>query len=255
MLVDTHIHLDLYKDTDISELIEEAQKNGVELLVDVGIDIPSSYLAVDFAEKYTNVYAVVGVHPHEAKSVDKKVLKELKMLACKPKVVAIGEIGLDYYRNLSSRDVQKKAFLRQLNLAKGLDLPVVVHDRDAHEDVVKILKEASVSPGRALIHCFSGDTDFLNEIINMGYYISIGGPVTFKNAKKTVEVIRAVPLERLFLETDGPYLAPHPHRGKINRPAWLPLIAQKIADIKGISLAEIEKVTIENVFRFFGIGV
>lgn len=253
MFVDTHVHLDLYKNTDISELIEEAQKNGVELLIDVGIDISSSHLAVDFAEKYANVYATVGIHPHEAKSVDKKALKELKMLACKPKVVAIGEIGLDYYRNLSPKNLQKKVFLAQLNLANDLNLPVVVHDRDAHEDVIRVLKEVNFPSGKAIIHCFSGDTDFLNEIINMGYYISIGGPVTFKNAKKTVEVIRAVPLERLFLETDGPYLAPHPHRGKINRPAWLPLIAQKIADIKGISLDEVEKVTTENVLKFFRI--
>ena len=253
MFVDTHIHLDLYNDTNVEKLIEEALGSDVGLLIDVGIDITSSRLAVGFAAKYSNVYAIVGVHPHEAKSIDQKTLEELKSLAKESKVVAVGEMGLDYYRNLSPKNLQKEAFLSQLNLAKDLDLPVVVHDRDAHEDIVKILKEASVSPGRALIHCFSGNVEFLDEIMEMGYYISIGGPVTFKNAKNVAEVVRAVPLERLLLETDGPYLAPHPHRGKVNKPALLPLIAQGVAEIKEITFAEIERVTTKNALRFFGI--
>ncbi|MDO8886309.1 TatD family hydrolase [Candidatus Oleimmundimicrobium sp.] len=255
MLIDTHIHLDLYQNTNIDELVDEALQKGVKILIDVGIDILSSRLAVKFAEKYSNVYAVTGIHPHEAKFVNEKTLEELKALVNNPKIVAVGEIGLDYYRNLSPKDLQKKAFLAQLNLAKSLDLPVVVHDRDAHEDVIKMLKEVNFPSGKVLIHCFSGDVNFLNEVLKMGYYISIGGPVTFKNAKKVVEVVKNVPLERLLLETDGPYLAPHPHRGKINRPVFIPLIAQKIADIRGISFAEIEKATTENALKFFGIKV
>ncbi len=255
MLIDTHIHLDLYKNINIDELIDRALQKDVRTLIDVGINISSSRLAIEFAKKYPNVYAVVGVHPHEAKSVDKKLLEELKVLAHEPKVVAIGEIGLDYYRDLSPRDVQRRAFLLQLDLAKELGLPVVVHNRDAHEDVMEILEKADLPSKKVLIHCFSGNTAFLDKVMEKGHYISIGGPVTFKNATKTVEAIKRVSLDKLILETDGPFLAPHPHRGKLNESALLPLVAQKIAEVRGTSFANIAMTTSNNALEFFGIEI
>ena len=220
MLVDTHVHLDLYKDLSSDVLVEEALQNEINLLVTVGINLKSSKLAVEFAQKHPEVYAIVGVHPHYASQVNLKTIEELKKLASYSKVVGIGEIGLDYYRDLSPRDVQKRVFRELVDLALGESLPFVIHNRDASEDILKILKETSHLEDRFLVHCFSGGLTFLKEVLKMGGYVSIGGPVTFKNAHETVEVVKAVPISRLILETDSPFLAPHPHRGKLNKPSF-----------------------------------
>lgn len=256
MFVDSHVHLDLYKDDKlVDELIKEARENKVEFLINVGINIESSRLAVEYTRKYPQVYAVIGVHPHYASLVTPEAIGELKKLSHEPKVVAIGEIGLDYYRNLSPRGIQKESFLRQINLAKERSLPVVVHNRDANDDTLKIIKEASIPGDKVLFHCFSGDIQFLNKVLEMGCFISIGGPVTYKNAQKTFEVVRILPLSRLILETDSPYLAPHPHRGKTNKPSFLSLIARKIAEVKEISLEEVARATTQNALDFFGIRI
>lgn len=252
MLIDTHIHLDLYKESAAS-LIEEAKEVGAEKLITVGIDLASSKRALSFAEKYEDVFATAGLHPHYAKDFNDEMLAKFRELAAHPKLVALGEMGLDFYRNRSPRDLQFRAFEGQLALAKELSLPVIIHDRDAHDDTVEILIASGFPLARTVFHCFSGGVKMLMRIIEMGCSISLGGPVTFANAKELIEVAREVPLDRLMLETDGPYLAPHPHRGKTNRPAFVTLIAQKIADIKGVSFEEVAKITSDNATCFFGL--
>ncbi|MDI6800184.1 MAG: TatD family hydrolase [Actinomycetota bacterium] len=252
MLIDTHIHLDLYKES-AGSLIEEAKGVSVEKLITVGIDFASSKRALSFAEKHEDVFATAGLHPHDAKDFNDEMLVKFRELAAHPKLVALGEMGLDFYRNRSPRDLQSRAFERQLALAKELSLPAIIHDREAHDATVETLIASGFPLDRAVFHCFSGGVDLLERVIAMGCSISLGGPVTFANAKGLIEVVREVPLGRLMLETDGPYLAPHPHRGKTNRPAFVTLIAQKIADIKGVSSEEVAKITSDNAIRFFGL--
>jgi len=258
-LIDTHAHLDFRKfDADRPAVIERARAAGVAAIVNVGTDLESSCRAVSLAEEYEGIYAAVGMHPHSAETLDGATLSELRDLAQRPKVVAVGEIGLDYYRNLSPRDAQWRAFQAQLAWAARLGKPVIVHDRDAHEDIIKALsKWAEGLDGLALagrlgvLHTFSGDLDMAQEAIDLGFYISISGPVTYRNAGRLPEVVRALPLDRLLVETDCPFLAPEPHRGKRNEPAYTRLVAERIAELKGISFEEVAQATTANARHLF----
>ncbi len=257
MLIDTHAHLDFSEfDADRQEVLARAQETGVEIIVNAGAGLEASQAGVALAECYSQVYAAVGIHPHEAKTLNDGVLAELRALAQHPKVVAIGEIGLDYYRDLSPRPVQRQAFQQQLTLAREAGKPIIVHDREAHQDVMDILRQW-VQEGHqpvGVMHCFSGDLAMARRAIEMGFYISIAGPVTFTNARRLPELVRALPLERLVIETDCPYLTPHPHRGKRNEPAYVRLVAEAIAQIKGIPLEQVARTTTANAQALFGLA-
>jgi TatD DNase family protein len=256
MLVDSHAHLDFSQfDADRQEVLARAQEAGVEIIVNAGAGLEASQAGVALAETYPQVYAAVGVHPHEAKTLNEDVQAELRDLAQHPKVVAIGEIGLDYYRDLSPRPIQRQAFQQQLALAKELGKPIIVHDREAHADVMNMLRQwvrESHQPV-GVMHCFSGDLAMAREVIAMGFYVSIPGPVTFTNAGRLPELVRVLPLERLLIETDCPYLTPHPHRGKRNEPAYVRLVAEAMARIRGISLEQVARITTANAQALFGL--
>jgi TatD DNase family protein len=216
---------------------------------------------VALAAQYDMVYAAVGQHPHDAKKLDGAGLAELRNLAQQPKVVAVGEIGLDFYRDLSPRDVQRKAFQAQLAWAAKLGKPVVIHDRDAHDEVIEVLAnwaaglaDSTLKGRMGVLHTFSGDLAMAERAIDLGLYISISGPVTYKNARRLPDIVQALPLERLLVETDCPYLTPHPHRGKRNEPAYVRLVAQRIAELRGISLEELAEATTANAQHLFGLS-
>ena len=249
--METHTHLDLIK-KNAEEVVKEAAEKGVAKMVTIGIDLESSKIALEFASRFEEVYAVIGFHPHESKFLDAENLKELEKLAKKDKVVAIGETGLDYYWNHSTLPCQMEAFKKQVNLARKLNLPLIIHDREAHQDTLKVLAEEAKDL-KILLHCFSGDLDMFKVCVDRGYYLGIGGVVTFSNAIKLRAIVKEVPLENLVLETDSPYLAPHPFRGKPNEPKYIPLIAERIAGIKGISLEEVAATTSKTAQEFFGI--
>jgi TatD DNase family protein len=249
--IETHTHLDLIK-RNAQEVVKDAAEKEVTKMVTIGIDLESSKIALEFASRIEGVYAAVGYHPHEAKFLDEGNLKELEKLAKKDKVVAIGETGLDYYWKYSTLACQMDAFKKQINLAGKLNLPLIIHDREAHKDALKILAEEAKGL-KILLHCFSGDLDMAKVCIERGYYLGIGGVITFHNAQKLRTIVEEVSLENLVLETDSPYLAPHPFRGKPNEPKYIPLIAEKIAKIKGISLEKVAKITSKNAQEFFGI--
>ena len=249
--VETHTHLDLIK-RNTEEVVKEAAEKKVTKMVTIGIDLESSKIALEFASRFAGVYAAIGFHPHEAKLLDEENLKELEKLAKKDTVVAIGETGLDYYWKHSTLPCQMEAFKKQINLARKLNLPLIIHDREAHQDTLKVLVEEAKGL-KILLHCFSGDLDMAKVCIERGYYLGIGGVVTFNNAVKLRVVVKEVSLENLVLETDSPYLAPYPFRGKSNEPKYIPLIAEKIAEIKGISLEKVAESTSRTAQEFFGI--
>jgi len=249
--VDTHIHLDLIK-RNAQEVVRDAAEKKVTKMVTIGIDLESSKIALEFASRYEGVYAAIGFHPHESKFLDEENLKELEKLAKKDKVVALGETGLDYYWKHSNLACQMEAFRKQVILAGKLNLPLIIHDRDAHQDALKILAEEAKSL-KVLLHCFSGDLDMAKVCIERGYYLGIGGVVTFNNAKKLRAIVKEISLESLVLETDSPYLAPHPFRGKPNEPKYIPLIAERIAELKGVSVKEVAERTSANSKEIFGI--
>ena len=252
MYFDTHAHYDDEAfDCDREAVIASLGESGVSLVVNASSDIPSSNASVALSEKYPFIYAAVGIHPHEASSLTESSLSEVRSLAARDKVVAIGEIGLDYFYDHSPREIQQEAFRLQLSLAKELDLPVVVHDRDAHEDCMRIIKEF---PGvRGVFHCYSGSLEMAKELIKLGWYLSFTGAVTFKNARKAPEVLAYIPEDRLMIETDCPYLSPVPLRGKRNDSKNLKYIAECIAEIRGTTLEHIASVTMENGKSFFAI--
>lgn len=254
MLFDSHAHLDSSKfDDDREMVINRAKNNGIALIMNPGADLESSQNAVKLSEEYDFIYAAVGVHPHDADTMDENMLGIIKALALKDKVKAIGEIGLDYFYDNSPRDIQKHWFKRQLELAKELKLPVIIHDRDANQDVFDILREVDSFKTGVLLHCYSGSAELARQYVKLGAYISIAGPVTYKNARKTVEVVESIPLERILIETDSPYLTPMPHRGKRNEPMHVRFVCEKIAQIKDIPYEEVEQVTNENARRYFNI--
>lgn len=253
MLFDSHAHIDDEKfDADRDQVIQRALENGVIGIINAGASMASSARSVALAEKYESVYAAVGIHPHDAKDAIESDYEQLIQWTTLAKVVAIGEIGLDYYYDLSPRDVQRSVFIRQLDVARQTDKPFIIHDRDAHGEVLDILKKEAKGI-RGVLHCFSGSLEMAQEIIKMGWYISIAGPVTFKNAAKLPEIVAKVPLERLLVETDSPYLTPQPHRGKRNEPAYVKLVAEQVAGLRGIELTTLAEATRENIRNLFKI--
>ena len=254
-MIDSHVHLDDEAfNGDREDIIKSLGENGIELVINNSSDLHSSERSVELANKYENIYAAIGVHPHEARTYDDEVEKRLIELSGDKKVLAIGEIGLDYYYDNSPRDVQKEVFKRQIELAARLKKNIVIHSRDAAKDTFDILKEAHEKYDfTALIHCFSQSVDMMREYLKMGDYIALGGAVTFKNAKTPKEVAKAVDLDRLLLETDCPYMTPVPYRGKRNEPKLVKFTCQYIADLRQMDALELEKITGENTKRFFGI--
>lgn len=255
MLFDSHAHLnDERFDEDRDELIKSLREKNVDLVVNPGADIETSKSAVELSNKYDFIYAAVGVHPHDVSELDDSAIETLREMATKNnKVVAIGEIGLDYYYDHSPREVQKEWFKKQILLANELKLPIIIHDRDAHADTFDIIKEYKSDEIGCVLHCYSGSVELAREYIKMGCYISIPGTVTFKNSRKVREVAREITLDKLFIETDSPYMAPEPHRGKRNDPSLVTFVADKIAQEKGISYEEVCEKTKENAKIFFGI--
>lgn len=248
-LVDTHCHLDNEKFNEDREAVIKRVEDKLEFCVNIGYDLKSSKETVALCEKYPFIYGVVGVHPIDITGYNDEIENEIEKLAKKEKVVAIGEIGLDYHWMTEPKEVQIDIFRRQLNLAKKINKPVVIHTRDAMEDTVNILNEFPEING--VIHCYPGSYETAKQLIDR-FYLGIGGTLTFKNAKKTVEVVKEIPLDRLVIETDCPYLTPEPFRGKRNEPIYVEYVARKIADIKGISEEEVIKVTTENAKKLYG---
>lgn len=255
MLFDSHAHLDDKRfDKDRDQIIKDAKNHGISYIMNVGADLGTSIKAVNLAEKHDMIYAAVGVHPHDVKDMDEDTLEILKALSAKEKVKAIGEIGLDFHYDNSPRDEQRKWFRRQIELAKEVNLPIIIHDREAHGEIFDILMEYKVWEMGCVLHCYSGSVDLAREYVKKGIYISLAGPLTFSNAKKTYEVAKEIPLEWLLIETDCPYLAPVPHRGKRNEPTFVRYVAGTIAEAKGISFDEVAKVTTSNAKKIFRIG-
>ncbi len=254
MLFDAHSHLDSKKfDSDRDAMIQRAQLNQVSYIFNPGADLVSSQEAVKLAEAYAFIYAGVGIHPHDVKDMDDHMLALIKALASHEKVKAIGEIGLDYHYDFSPREDQKKWFIEQLRLARDLKLPVVIHDREANGDVFQILKTEKAFETGVQMHCYSGSAELAMQYVSLGAMISIAGPVTYKNARKTVDVVKAVPIEHLMIETDAPYLTPEPFRGRRNEPMYVRQTCEKMAAIKGIGWERFAEITCENAKRFFKI--
>ena len=254
MLFDTHVHLNAEQfNEDLQEVIDRAIAEGVTNMVVVGFDEITIKKALELAENYDFLYASVGWHPVDAIDMTQEHLDWLKELASHPKVVALGEMGLDYYWDKSPKEIQKEVFRKQIRLAKEVQLPIIIHNRDATADIVEILKEENAGEVGGIMHCFSGSVETALECVEMNFLISLGGPVTFKNAKKPKEVAEAVPLDRLLVETDCPYLTPHPYRGKRNEPAYVKLVAEQIAELKGLTLEEVAEETARNAKKLFGI--
>ncbi len=256
MLIDSHAHIDDQKyNEDREAVLENARAAGVELIINPGADEASSFRAVAMSEKYPMVYATVGIHPHDAKDyVPEKHDALLTEWAQKEKVVAIGEIGLDYHYDYSPRDVQQEVFIRQLIIAKAVQLPIVIHNRESMEDMVRILKQYFAPEYGGIMHSYSGSVEMAKVFLEMGFHLSISGPLTFSNARKLPEVVAMMPLDRLLIETDSPYLTPTPHRGKRNEPAYVRFVAAEIARIRGMAVEEVAEMTTRNAKRVFGIG-
>jgi len=249
-LIDTHCHLHLHQfDLDRGEVVVRAEANGVTKIIEVGIDLESNKEAIALATRYPPVYAAVGIHPHEAGEATPETWAELRLLASQPHVVAIGETGLDYYRNLAPHEKQKEALKKQLALARELRKPVILHDRKAHEDLLAVVEEHGEGL-TGVFHCFSGGLVIAKKCLEMGFYISIAGPVTYQNAHRLRELARTLPLERLLLETDSPFLSPY---GGRNEPANVRAVAQKIAEVRGVSWEEVARTTTGNAVLLFGL--
>ncbi|NJP39013.1 TatD family hydrolase [Alkalicoccus luteus] len=252
MLIDTHVHLnaDQFAD-DADEVIQRAKEAGVAKMVVVGFDTKTINLAMELIETYPFLYAAVGWHPVDAVDFDDDKLAWLEELTKHPKVVAVGETGLDYHWDKSPHDVQQEAFRKQIALAKKVKLPLIIHDREAHEDITAILQEEEAAEAGGIMHCFQGDEEMAKACLDMNFYISFGGPVTFKNAKLPKEVAKIVPDDRLLIETDAPYLAPHPYRGKRNEPAYVKLVAEQLAELRGVTYEELAAQTTKNAEILF----
>jgi TatD DNase family protein len=254
MYFDSHAHLDLEPLCDAEDdVVRRAREAGVTRIVTVGIDPESSENAIGIAHRHAGVYAAVGLHPHDASACSESLLAHLEALSRCDKVVGIGETGLDFYRDRSPRDAQRAAFREQIRLARRRGLPVIIHDRDAHDEILSILMEENAAEVGGIIHCFSGDYDMARRAIGMNFLISIPGAITYKGSETQAEAVRNIPLEKLLIETDCPFLAPLPHRGKTNEPAFVPLVAQAIAEIKGVSAEDVGRVTTLSALRIFRI--
>ena len=251
MLFDSHTHLDDRKfDDDRIEVIEKIKASGVCALVNIGCDIPTCERSIKLAETYDFIYATVGFHPCDTDEMTEEHMERLREFVNHKKVVAIGEIGLDYYWDSVPRDVQKYWFECQMKLAEELDMPVTIHNRDAHEDTFNICKNSSA---KGIVHCFSGSKEMATEFVKLGYYVSFAGPLTYKNNVKSVEAAKVVPMDRLLIETDAPYLAPDGFRGKRNDSSLIRYTCEKLAEIKGVSFEEMAKQTFENAKKVYRI--
>jgi TatD DNase family protein len=252
MLIDSHAHLEMPEfKKDLEAVIQRAKESGVEYIFTVGTEKKDWKRAVEIADLHPSIYAVLGVHPHNAKEIDDQTYPILKELCRHGKVKAYGEIGLDFFRNLSPRDIQLKRFREQIGLAKELDLPIVIHDREAHRETLEILRSEKAEESGGIIHCFSGDYEMAKACMDMGFYISIPGSITFKNAKDFREIVERIPLESLLVETDAPFIAPEPFRGKRNEPSYVRYTAQKVAEIKKVPFEKVAEVTTENALRVY----
>ncbi|MGV8074585.1 MAG: TatD family hydrolase [Syntrophobacteraceae bacterium] len=255
MMIDTHAHLDFPEfSQDLKPVLSRAAQAGVREIITIGIDINSSELAAALAGEYAELYAAVGIHPHCAYHLELETLSIMRDLACRHKVVAIGEIGLDYYRDRQPREIQRDCFRQQLELACELGLPVVFHIRNAYDDFLAIIKDYISILAGGIIHCFSGDWEVAKKCLDMGFFISIPGTVTFAKSQVQQDVVERAPIERLLIETDAPYLAPVPYRGKPNEPSFVQYTAKKIAELKSTSFEEICRQTTANAHRVFRIS-
>lgn len=252
MLIDTHCHLDFPEfDSDREEVIQRAKTGGISHIINIGSSLKGTEKSLKLAKSYELIYATCGIHPHEADKVTDKIKTEIRALAKQDKVVAIGEVGLDYYKNYAQAENQRSLFISLVNLAKEINLPLVIHSRQAQSDTLKILKNAL--PFKAVVHCFSGDAEFLKECLGLGFFISYTCNITYKKAGALRELVKLTPLERLMLETDAPFLPPEGFRGKRNEPLYVGYLAEEIARIKEISIDEVARVTTENAKSFFNL--
>ena len=251
-MIDTHTHINCIEEISVEDIIKNALDNGVEKLI-----VPAAYptdieVVKELVQKYENVYGLLGVHPSEVKGWNDDLIDKIKEYSKSSKIVGIGEIGLDYYWDKSFNDLQKEVFIKQIKLANELNFPISVHDREAHKDTFDILTEYNKNSA-VVMHCFSGSVEFMKECVKQGWYIAIGGVVTFKKAIKMKEVAKEVPLDKLLLETDAPYLTPVPYRGKTNQPAYVKYVAEEIASIRGISFEEVDEITTQNAKKVFSL--
>ena len=256
MLIDSHAHIQGNEyDGEVEAVIERARGAGVEKIIAVGGagDMSSNTDAIALADSFPDIYATVGMHPHDAKDVGTEELSALSELTAHPKVVAVGETGLDYYYNHSPRDMQRRVFSQFIRIARQTGLPIVVHERDATKDAAELLRSEGAGELRGVIHCFTGNYEAACAYLDLGFYLSFTGIITFKNAERLRDVVRKVPLEHMLIETDSPFLTPVPHRGKRNEPAYVRFVAETIANIKKIDLQEVARVTTENVSSLFRI--
>lgn len=256
-MIDTHCHLN-HPDyaRDLPDVLLRAEKAGVTHVICVGYDLETSATAVRLAREIRMIYSSVGIHPHDAHTYDPGADMLLrKMISDSEKVVAIGETGLDYYRNLSPKNVQRAAFRAHIRMAHDLNLPLIIHSRDAQADVLAILKECGAPAAGVVMHCLPSDLEFAKQAVELGCYIGVAGPVTFKNAEKLRGIVSSLPLEQILLETDAPYLTPHPHRGERNEPAYLPLIASEVASALGVGVEEVAARTAENARQLFALSL
>ncbi len=252
-MIDSHCHLNFIdKSGPIEDMVEAAARIGVHTIINIGTDLDSSRVSVDLASRFANVYATVGVHPHDAKTLTDATFEDLKRLAGRKKVVAIGEIGLDYYRDLSPRDVQKKAFIRQLEFAVEKKLPIVIHTRDSLDDTIDIVKQFAGGIDGGIFHCFQGDIRDAERVFALGFHISVNGVITYKNSGMS-RLAADAPLDKMLLETDSPYLTPVPFRGQPNRPELVALVYEKLAEIRSTSRGEIERVVDRTCRKLFGL--
>jgi len=254
MLIDSHAHLEMPEfDQDRDEVIQRAKKQGIGYIITIGIQIPEAEKAIALAETYDWIYAAIGIHPHYAQEIDENTYSKLEHLAAHSKVKAFGEIGLDFYRNLSRQDVQVRRFRELIQIGKKLRLPLIIHDRNAHQEILTILREENGFDWGGVIHCFSGDYEMAKKCLDQGFYISIPGTITFKNATSLQEVVKKIPLERIIVETDAPFLAPLPFRGKRNEPSYVKYTAEKVGELKNKSFEEVAHQTSENTKHLFKI--
>ena len=251
MFIDSHAHIQLSQfDRDRDAVLKRAHEVSVSHILVIGFDMETSLGAVELAEQHTHIYATVGMHPHDAKDLTDDTLKTFRELAAHPQVIALGEIGLDYYRNRSPRPVQKEAFEKQLDLAEEVQMPIVIHNRDAYMDILPIL-EARHGKIQGVLHCFTGDVELMHRSLDLDFHIGIGGIVTYPNAKEVQAVAREVPADKLLIETDCPWLTPQFRRGKRNEPAYVRAVAEKIAELRGATIETIGDITTQNFQKLF----
>jgi len=253
MYFDTHVHLNSEQYENVEKIIEDALKNNVRKMIVIGYDLETSIKAINIANQYDFIYASVGIHPSEIKKMDTRDLESLEKLLSENKVVAIGEIGLDYHWDKDNKEDQKRIFVEQIKLANKYNLPLIIHSRDANEDTLRVLKENKQYYNKGIMHCYSYSFESAKEFIKLGFYLAFGGALTFLNAKENKEVVRNISLEHLLIETDAPYLTPHPYRGKQNEPKYIYLVVEEISRLKNVTKEEVARITYINACNLFGV--